>query len=113
MNGRIRILACSVIYGCVALLLACNYFAFQTELFQDEYDTNQPIQSDAGDAVSSPTITWESFDKDHAQKPFVFSALIEIKCIVQLHPIPILTFFEDPPLHLVRDKSPPLLANLI
>ena len=113
MIGYIRHIAHSITYWCVAATLACNYFAFQVELFQDEYEANQPIQSETGDAISGPTITWESFDKDHAQKPFVFNAIVEIECVVHLRPILTIPLFEQPSRQLIRDKSPPLFPALV
>ncbi len=110
MNGWTRHIAHSIIHAWIALLLACNYFAFQVELFPEEYEANQPMRTGTEAAVSSPTLSWESFDKDHAQKPFVFKALEKIETIVRLRPIPIHLFYETPSRELIRDKSPPFSA---
>ena len=107
MLGGIRHIAHSVIHVWIAVFLACNYFSFQVELFSEEYEANQPMRSGTEEGVSSPTLTWESFDKDHAQKPFVFNALIRIETAVRLRPVAILPFFEEPSRLLIRDKSPP------
>lgn len=98
----------STLFVCTAILLACNYFAFQVELFQDEYEANHPTEQTSGDGLSSPTVTWESFDKDNAQKPYIFNALVELKCLVRYIPIVAVPFFNEPPLQAIRDKSPPV-----
>lgn len=108
MQGRIRSFAYSLTYLCICVILACNYFAFQVELFSCEYEANQPMQTETGDGISCPTLTWESFDKDHAQKPYLIKVHTEIECLVRLVPIPLIPFFEEPPLHAIRDKSPPM-----
>ncbi len=95
-------------FRCIALVLAANYFAFQVELFDCEYEANHPKQAERA-TVTSPSLTWESFDKDNAPQPFVFDALIRIEPF----------FFLPPPVELqvpdvripavLRDKSPPVL----
>lgn len=107
MLGWIRHIACSLIHAWIAFFLACNYFSFQVELFSEEYEVNQPMRLGTEDEISSPTLTWESFDKDHAQKPFIFNALARIESTVRLHPVALLPFFDEPSRLLIRDKSPP------
>ena len=63
----------SAIYRFVALLLASNYFAFQVELFEDEYEANHPRTYETC-SITQPTLTWESFDKENAPKAFVCDA---------------------------------------
>ena len=97
------------LFRSVALILASNYFAFQVELFDEEYEANHPRRSEEC-SVLSPTLTWESFDKDNAPQPFVFDALITIEYAGPLAPLPC-----DPvaPHYLhrdIRDKSPPFTA---
>ncbi len=91
----------------IALILSLNYFSFQVEVFDEEYEANHPAQIEAG-AISSPTLTWESFDKDQAAQPFVFDAAISFERIATLTeptaPTPPSIVPEDP----IRDKSPPL-----
>ena len=55
----------SLIHGSIALLLAFNYFAFQVELFDDEYEENHPAPTTTC-SITHPTLNWESFDKDNA-----------------------------------------------
>ena len=107
MRGSIRQFTDSIIYATIALILACNYFAFQIELFEDEYEVNQPIQTEPGNTVSSPTVTWESFDKDHAKQPLVFKANFGVECLVVLRPFSITRRIAEPEFELIRDKSPP------
>ena len=94
------------LYRYVGLILACNYFAFQVEIFDDEYEANHP-QHHRGSSILSPTLTWESFDKDNAPQPFVFDALITIEYAGRLAPV--LSAPATPQQHYrdIRDKSPP------
>ena len=94
------------IFQYIALILAANYFAFQVELFEDEYEQNhRPVSRTS--AVGSPTTNWETFSKTEAAKAFV----VTVETILQfLHPVPVepvtrihLVIQRD----LVRDKSPP------
>jgi hypothetical protein len=95
------------IFAWTALVLASNYFTFQIELFDDEYEENHP-QAPTAPAISSPTLTWESFDKDNAPQPIVVDAIITL-CVT--FTLPAENPFEEipaPTLHRIRDKSPPL-----
>jgi len=92
-----------------ALTLALNYFAFQVELFEDEYEANHPKSSECG-AFSLPTLTWESFDKDQAQQPFVIDALIQLELLYLLPPSGRPESFVHRPGQPIRDKSPPSIA---
>jgi hypothetical protein len=96
----------SLAHSIVALILASNYFAFQCELFDDEYEENHPKPAETC-SVSAPGLNWESFDKDHAQPPFVFDAHLQFE-VVGVLPSPIVTPIPSVPSFFpVRDKSPP------
>lgn len=99
----------SFLHKLTALILACNYFAFQVEVFEEEYEANhRPVSPTP--ALGSPTLTWESFGKTNAPKAFVFNAEVSIVLLLHLEPLDI-SFL--PPLITVgpvRDKSPPLVA---
>ena len=98
----------SFLNACVALVLACNYFAFQAELFDDEYEANHPAQARKGThALTNPSATWESFDKDNAPQPFVFDARVSLVSRFVLPEEAPLTHLHSPGIHPVRDKSPP------
>lgn len=93
----------------VALVLALNYFAFQVELFKNEYEANHPKISEYG-GFSLPTLTWESFDKDQAPQPISIEPTIQLEIVSLLaHPARpgSLAFRAHEP---VRDKSPPSLS---
>jgi hypothetical protein len=107
MRGSIRRFAHSIVYIGVALTLACNYFAFQVELFEDEYEANQPMQTETGNTVSGSTISWESFDKDHAKQPLVFKADFAVESQLILRPFSIIKWIAEPDSEPIRDKSPP------
>ncbi len=90
----------------IALLLSLNYFCFQVEVFEEEYEANHPAQLESG-AISSPSLTWESFDKDQAPQPFVFDAATTFERLATLEEPtgPLLPLFV--PNEPIRDKSPP------
>ena len=93
-------------YQLVALLLAADYFAFQVELFDDEYEANHPRRS-ATSSLTGPVFTWESFDKENAPPAIIVEPRIEIRPLFRI------TTEQKPPLppctpsEPVRDKSPP------
>jgi hypothetical protein len=101
----------SVFVRGVAFILSLNYFCFQVEVFEEEYEANHPAQTGSA-AVSSPSLTWESFDKDQAPQPFVFDAATTFERLATLEepssPIPPAHIPKD----LIRDKSPPLQSAL-
>jgi hypothetical protein len=97
----------SLLHSVVALVLACTYFAFRTEIYEEEYDANHHIVS-TEPAINASTLNWETFDKENAPKAFVFCAEVVLQILYKAPPpvIPIYTVrVED---DLVRDKSPPL-----
>jgi hypothetical protein len=90
----------------IGLLLAANYFAFQVELFDDEYEANHPKTSQTS-SVTGSAFTWESFDKENAPKAFTVDPQIEIRPLFSIAsepapPLPPVTSSSP-----VRDKSPP------
>ena len=100
----------SLLHSCIALVLAFNYFAFQVELFEEEYEANHPRQAETC-SFSKPTLTWESFDKDNAPKAFVVNPYIQLACFFIL-PLPhIVELRLEPPFQPVRDKSPPYTSS--
>jgi hypothetical protein len=93
-------------YSLLALVLAANYFAFQVELFDDEYEANHPRTSDSS-SITGPLFTWESFDKENAPQAFTVDPQIEIRALVRIPALPappLPTHIGSPP---ARDKSPP------
>jgi hypothetical protein len=96
----------SLAHRFIAFLLASNYFTFQIEPFEEEYEAHHPDMPD-GWAISQPTLTWESFDKQNAPKAFVFEAGIRIEFLYILSSQPIKELPANPQHQLVRDKSPP------
>jgi|WetSurMetagenome_2_1015567.scaffolds.fasta_scaffold72220_2 hypothetical protein len=108
--GYIRTIERSLVSCCMALLLACNYFAFQIEIFEEEYEANQPMRTETENAISSPTITWESFAKDRAQKAFIITINRPVEAVLVPHPEYLIPFYDEPTPGLVRDKSPPARA---
>jgi hypothetical protein len=95
-----------LLYRITAVSLACVYFGFQVEVFEDEYEKNNPLPN------SVPTFTyssfnWESFDKTNAPRAFAFVAATRIA---------LLCYVPEPagdvlparaPFMVIRDKSPP------
>jgi hypothetical protein len=91
----------------LAVLIACNYFAFRVELFPDENEDNHPGLFTGVASFTQPALNWETFDKDNAPK--AFTILVDPQIIF-------ITIFESPlqtdrytfePYQPVRDKSPP------
>jgi len=90
----------------VALLLATNYFAFQVEVFEEEYQANHR-QASTACSIASPTLTWESFDKENAPKAFVVDADIRIQFLFLFDSDPPTLLLSHTPFQPIRDKSPP------
>jgi hypothetical protein len=90
----------------VALLLAATYVCFQVEPFEEEYLEHHRPPPDRP-AFSTPSVTWETFDKSNAPKAFTVDPCIAIG------PLHLVAVSDDPldpfhqPRHPVRDKSPP------
>jgi hypothetical protein len=95
----------------LSLLLACNYFAFRTELFSEEYEQyhSSSIADTCGTSFSMSTINWETFDKDNAPKAIKIEPWISLQliCIAPEENIP--WNIVPQPKQLIRDKSPPLI----
>jgi hypothetical protein len=106
VQGSLRTVRNSTVFTCVAVVLACNYFAFQAELFDAEYEANHAAPSTSS-TITSSSLSWESFDKDNAPQAFVFDAGLRIFCVLVLPSEPALPFIPDPPFQIIRDKSPP------
>jgi len=95
-----------VIHTFCCLLLATNYFAFQVELFEEEYEQNHRTMSEC-ESFAAPTLTWESFDKNNAPKaftiePLLFGTVVAVCGAQSVH--------KPPPRRqtsIIRDKSPP------
>ena len=96
-----------ITYQFCSILIALNYFAFRTELFQDENSENHP-QARSAVSFTLPTLNWETFDKDNAPKAFVFDAHIEIHLIEFFPQEHREQYFPYSPFRLIQDKSPPI-----
>jgi hypothetical protein len=94
-------------YRLIALFLAADYFAFQVELFDDEYEANHPRTS-GKNSITGPVFTWESFDKENAPQAFTVDPCIEIRPLFSVIDEPALPSPPVIPRAPVRDKSPPL-----
>jgi hypothetical protein len=97
----------SFLHICVSLLLAADYFAFQVELFDNEYEENhRPIATTC--SIAAPSLNWESFDKENAQQAFVFDAIVKVEFLFTLD-FPRFQFSPPSlPYQPIRDKSPPV-----
>jgi hypothetical protein len=93
-------------YQLIALLLAADYFAFQVELFDDEYEANHPRFSETS-SITGPLFTWESFDKENAPRAFTVDPCIEIRPLFLTIAEPASPVPPAPPRVPARDKSPP------
>jgi hypothetical protein len=96
----------------VAFFLACNYFAFQVELFDEEYEENHSQSTGLdGPAISPSSLSWETFDKENAPKAFTIEPVFQLQCLFPFFATdqrvadPIIPYF------VIRDKSPPLFPQ--
>jgi hypothetical protein len=92
-----------------SLIFACNYFAFRTELFNEEFEQNHPVADPyTHQAVFSlPTLNWETFDKDNAPKAITVTPRISLELISTTPretPLPNIVPLQ---VQIIRDKSPP------
>lgn len=106
----LRALRRPALFRLLAFILALNYWAFRTEIFDDEYRENHPAQS--GEiSFTQNSLNWETFDKDNAPKAFTVRPDVRIiplgyiECPVQISDL------HYQPVHPIRDKSPPLLPS--
>lgn len=97
----------SFLKGCIAFILACNYFAFQGELFESEYEENHPSPPKTL-SLSRSSTNWESFDKENAPQAFYVDAGLHLDCLLVLQPVRSFESLSDPPFQPIRDKSPPV-----
>jgi len=91
------------------IALACNYFAFRVELFEEEYEKNNPVSDVSTGQVtfSAPTLNWETFDKDNAPKAVKVEPWISLVLLAKA-PEEVFYFRVIPRQYqLIRDKSPP------
>jgi hypothetical protein len=102
----------SLLTGLTALVLACNYFAFQIELFEDEYEENHRLPSETS-AIAGYSANLESIEKDNAPEALYFNAWLRIVCLFVLSPHPASLSVNECPLHPIRDKSPPHFSSLL
>ncbi len=94
----------------LATALATLFFVFQTELDHDEYQRQHRLLS-SSPAFAAPSLTWETFDKENAQKAFVLPVERgDVFILLPHHPIR-LSLPPQVSLHPIRDKSPPHPAH--
>ena len=93
----------------LALLLACNYFAFRVELFPSEEELNHPVNDCFPRTVSvtASTLNWETFDKDNAPKAVTIRVWSGLGVVTVVPVLPMPPAPHAAPAHPVRDKSPP------
>jgi hypothetical protein len=94
------------LHNVVAILLAGTLLAFLTEPCEDEYEANHP-QNDGSCSLTTPSLSWESFDKENVVAPVIVDARIQIEFLFlsppsEVNPQTCLIWS-----HPVRDKSPP------
>ena len=96
----------STFFHSLSFLIACNYFAFRIELFDDEYETTHPaLPYEISFTVSS--LNWEAFDKDNASAAFVIHPETEILFLCFATDTPVSEIPDLQPFEIIRDKSPP------
>jgi hypothetical protein len=88
------------------LLLAFTYFAFRVELFSDEAEEHFH-DAPSGVALNSPSVSWETYDKDNAPQAFTVEVLTSFELSFEAPPEPEPVRQDQLPFQPVRDKSPP------
>jgi hypothetical protein len=99
-----------LLHRLLAIALASLFFAFQTELDHEEY-IRQQRQLWATPAIAAPSVTWETFDKENAQKAFVFTVERGEGFVLLPHREICSSLLPRVSIHPVRDKSPPFPAH--
>jgi len=93
----------------LALILACTYFSFRTELFEDEFAENciLPVAESGVPGFNVPSTNWETFDKDNAPKAFKVEPCLPLGLLatVPAEVLPPAVVPEEQ--SIIRDKSPP------
>jgi hypothetical protein len=82
------------------------YFCFQVEVFEEEYEKNNPT-SNGTLAFNTSSLNWESFDKFNVQEPFTFDAQIVLLLSCWLPHQPGKLLWCERPFQPIRCNSPP------
>lgn len=101
----------ALLHASTALLLACTYFAFRVELFEEEFEAHQR-EMPSGIAWTAPTLSWETFDKENAPQAFSVQVLCAAQLGLFLPPPPSVPIQDRRPYQPIRDKSPPSIPAL-
>ena len=96
----------NIIFQLAALVVAANYFCFQVEIFEDEYEKNNPLPSPVP-SITYSEFNWESFDKTNAPKAFVFVVPGEFILLCLRPPELLCDLPALKPIIVIRDKSQP------
>jgi hypothetical protein len=110
MSRRVTGILVRFVFQATALILAADYFCFQVEVFEEEYEKNNPLPC-AAPTFTPPQENWESFDKTNAPQAFVVAVP---DCSVLLCLCPAVIGEELPasqPFRVVRNNSPPPLSD--
>jgi hypothetical protein len=99
-----------VIYQLAAFIVAVNYFSFQVELFEDEYEKNNPLPSSVPTFTYS-SVNWESFDKTNAPKAFVFIVPRDFILLCLNPPVLGEELPASLPFRVVHNNSPPSVSS--
>jgi len=105
-NRNIFHFLCSV----TAICLACIYCAFQFEVFDVEYENNNPLPG-ATPTFNYSSDNWESFDKTNAPAAFVLNVSTHFELQIRHIPSPGETSTAFIPFKTARDKSRLLSDN--
>lgn len=90
-------------------IFAFNYFAFRTELFDEEFEQNNPVsdQFTHQAAFSLPSLNWETFDKDNAPKAITVTPWLSLELVSITTNETLLHNIIPQQKQIIRDKSPP------
>ena len=91
----------------LSLLLAANYFAFRVECFEEEFEEHG-AHPPGTVAFNTPTLDWETFDKNNAPEAITVEAGLRMEFCVSLLQERTRRVQYYPPFQLIHDKSPPI-----
>jgi hypothetical protein len=98
--------ASATTYRILSLLVALNYFSFRCELFSDEDAENHPVHQQ-GSSYSTPSLNWETFDKDNAPKAFVVDTAVPVAIFGPAPLPPAQLLHVHSPFRIIQGVSPP------
>jgi hypothetical protein len=98
-----------LVWRIFSFIFAFNYFAFRTELIDEEFEQNNPVSDQFSHqaSFSLPSLNWETFDKDNAPKAITVTPWISLELVSTATSENLLLNIIPQQKQIIRDKSPP------